>query len=147
MVILENKIAKMMGLWHPRNLQASKIFYMYTVTDYQNIIIKSLQVCFCYGLFLRPDRHSQMLLRCPLNASGWLVQSATLLKSHMIGRFIIQLMNLAMFCNICLVQWGLLVAIFTLKIAEICCNPPPHHPNKSPCGIDKMAGIQLAVSR
>ena len=40
---------------------------------------KCWQVCFFWGLFLRPVRHLQVLM-CPLNATSWLAQVTTLLE-------------------------------------------------------------------
>ena len=49
------------------------------LTNCQYITTKCWQVCFCWGLFLRPVRRPQVL-GCPLNATGWLVQATTLLE-------------------------------------------------------------------
>ena len=48
------------------------------LTNHQCTTANSSLVCFCWGLFLRPVKHSQVL-RCPLNNTGWLIQAATLL--------------------------------------------------------------------
>ena len=40
---------------------------------------KCWQVCFSWGLFLRPVRHPRVL-GCPLKATGWLLQAITLLE-------------------------------------------------------------------
>ena len=49
------------------------------LTNCQYTTAKCWWVCFCRGLFLRPVRH-QWVLRCPLSATGWLVQATTLLE-------------------------------------------------------------------
>ena len=49
------------------------------LTNYQYTTAKCWQVCFCWGLFLRPVRRPRVL-GCPLNASGCLVQATTLLE-------------------------------------------------------------------
>ena len=49
------------------------------LTNCQYTTAKCWQVCFCWGLFLRPVRRP-WVLGCPLNATGWLVQAATLLE-------------------------------------------------------------------
>ena len=49
------------------------------LTNCPNITTTSWPVCFLWGLFLRSVRHSRVL-RCTLNATGWFVQAATLLK-------------------------------------------------------------------
>ena len=49
------------------------------LTNYQYTTAKCWWVCFCWGLFLRPVR-CPWVLGCPLNATGWLVQAATLLE-------------------------------------------------------------------
>ena len=45
------------------------------------ITTKSWLVCFYWGLFLRPVRHS-WILKYQLSTTGWLVQAATLLVNH-----------------------------------------------------------------
>ena len=49
------------------------------LTNCQYTTAKCWQVCFCWGLFLRPVRRPRVL-GCPLNATGWLVQATTLLE-------------------------------------------------------------------
>ena len=49
------------------------------LTNYQYTTAKLWQICFCWGLFLRPIRRPQVL-GCTLNVTGWLVQAATLLE-------------------------------------------------------------------
>ena len=49
------------------------------LTNYQYTTAKCWQVCFYWGLFLRPVRRP-WVLGCPLNATGWLVQATTLLE-------------------------------------------------------------------
>ena len=49
------------------------------LTNYQYTTAKCWWVCFYWGLFLRSIRHP-WALGCPLNATGWLVQAATLLE-------------------------------------------------------------------
>ena len=49
------------------------------VTNCQYTTAKCWQVCFCWGLFLRPVRCLRAL-GCPLNATGRLVQTTTLLE-------------------------------------------------------------------
>ena len=44
-----------------------------------NTTATSWLVCFFWGLFLRPVRRPRVF-RCSLNATGWLVQAATMLK-------------------------------------------------------------------
>ena len=57
----------------PINSSISKL------TNYHSTTTKSWLVCFFWGLILRPVRRPWML-GCPLSATGWLVQAATLLK-------------------------------------------------------------------
>ena len=57
----------------PINRSTSKL------TNYHSTTAKSWLVCFFWGLFLRPVR-CLWVLGCPLSATGWLVQAATLLK-------------------------------------------------------------------
>ena len=52
---------------------------MNKLTNCQYTIAKCWQVCFCWGLFLRPVGRPRVL-GCPLNATGRLVQATTLLK-------------------------------------------------------------------
>ena len=52
---------------------------MNKLTNCQYTTAKCWQVCFCWGLFLRPVRRPRVL-GCPLNATGRLVQATTLLK-------------------------------------------------------------------
>ena len=52
---------------------------MNKLTNCQYTIAKCWQVCFCWGLFLRPVRRPRVL-GCPLNATGRLLQATTLLK-------------------------------------------------------------------
>ena len=68
------------------------------VTNCHNTTATSSLVCFFSGLFLRPVRHLQVL-RCSLNATGWLVQAATLLKLPP-DSFMMLAMVLAIFCDI-----------------------------------------------
>ena len=49
------------------------------ITNYQYTTAICWWVCFWWGLFLRPVRRPQVL-GCPLNATGRLVQAATLLE-------------------------------------------------------------------
>ena len=49
------------------------------LTIYQYTTAKCSWVCFCWGLFLRPVRRPRVF-GCPLNATGRLVQAATLLE-------------------------------------------------------------------
>ena len=49
------------------------------LTNCHNTTATSWLVCFFWGLFLRPVRRPRVL-GCSLNATGWLVQVATLLK-------------------------------------------------------------------
>ena len=49
------------------------------LTNYRYTSARSWQVCFCWGLFLRPVRYP-WVLGCWLNATGWLVQAAILLE-------------------------------------------------------------------
>ena len=49
------------------------------LTNCQYTTAKYWQVCFCWGLFLRPVRHPRVL-GCPLNATGWLEQATILLE-------------------------------------------------------------------
>ena len=49
------------------------------LTNCQYTSAKFWQVCFCWGLFLRPIK-CPWVLGCPLNATGWLVQATTLLE-------------------------------------------------------------------
>ena len=119
------------------------------LTNCQYTTAKCWQVCFCWGLFLRPVRHPRVL-GCPLNDIGWLVQETTLLeittplvddKGHE-------------FSYVCFmtvwVQWASLW--FHLEKfrahAAVCnlllCGSPPSTPYISACGVDKklskMAG-------
>ena len=108
-----------------------------------------------WGLFLRSVRHL-WVLGCPLNANGWLVQAATLLE---ITTWLVDDIGHGFsYINFCdsLSAIGLLVDHFTLKIAELSCNPPlrgsPPPPSSTPicaCGVDKSylkwREIQLAL--
>ena len=91
------------------------------LTKCQYTTAKCWHVCFCWGLFLRPIRCPQVL-RCPLNATGWLVQATTTLTTGLVD----DIGN--GFSYVCFVTvwvpWGLLVGHFTLKNAELTCNPP-----------------------
>ena len=49
------------------------------LSNYHNTTAKGSLVCFLWGLFLRPVRRPRVL-GWPLNATGWLVQAATLLE-------------------------------------------------------------------
>ena len=49
------------------------------LSNCQYTTAKCWQVCFCWGLFLRPVRRPRVL-GCPLNATGRLVQATTLLE-------------------------------------------------------------------
>ena len=49
------------------------------LTNCHNTTTTSWLVCFFWGLFLRPVRRPRVH-GCSLNATGWLVQAATLLK-------------------------------------------------------------------
>ena len=49
------------------------------LTNYQYRTAKCWWASFCWGLFLRPVRFP-WVLGCPLNATCWLVQAATLLN-------------------------------------------------------------------
>ena len=57
----------------------SMVSSIYKLTNCQYTTAKCWQVCFCWGLFLRPVRRPRVL-RCPLNVTGWLVQATTLLE-------------------------------------------------------------------
>ena len=49
------------------------------LTNCQYTTAKCWQVCFCWGLFLRPVRRP-WVFGCPMNATGRLVQATTLLE-------------------------------------------------------------------
>ena len=125
------------------------------LTNYHNTNAKIDRSAFFWG---RPLRYPQVL-RCPLNATGHLVQAATLLK---ITNWLIYLCSwcrprINLYFETLWVQWGFILGNFTLKMAELCYNlplcgyPPPStlHPYISACGIDKnnlkWPEIQLAV--
>ena len=55
-------------------------------TNRQYTTAKCWQVCFCWGLFVRPVRRPRVL-GCSLNATGWLVQVTTLRQVDDIGHW------------------------------------------------------------
>ena len=93
------------------------------LTNYQYTTAKCWQVCFCWGLFLRPVRPPRVL-GCPLDATGRLVQAPTLLEITI--RLVDDIDHWFSYqCFVTVwVQWGLLVGHFTSKNAELRCNPP-----------------------
>ena len=104
---------------------------IYTLTNYTTA--KCWWVCFCCGLFLRPIR-CLWVLRCPLNATGWPVQLATLLEIttrlvDYIGRGFSYILwqfecNLAFLWAIS--PWKLLSSAVTHHFVV------PHHPHPPP---------------
>ena len=110
------------------------------LTNCQYTTAKCWQVCFCWGLFLRPVRRPQML-RCPLNTTGRLVQATTLLEitmrlvddidpwfSYVVWQFE---------CNVAslwaISPWKMQSSAVTRHFMA----PPTIHPYISACGVDK----------
>ena len=120
------------------------------LTKCQYTTAKCWQVCFCWGLFLRPVRHPQVL-GCPLNATGCLVQATTLLE---ITTWLVN--DIGHGFSYVLWQFECSGGHFTMKNAELSCNlplhisppPPTLHPYISACGVDKklskMAGNSVS---
>ena len=125
------------------------------LTIYQYTTAKCWWVCFCWGLFLRPVR-CPWVLGCPLNATGWLVQAATLLE--IITRLVDDIGHRFSYilwqfeCNgaslWAISPWKLLSSAVARHVVA------PHHPTPSTpiisaCGVDKdylkWREIQLAM--
>ena len=101
------------------------------LTNYHNTTVKSWLVCFFWGLFLRLIRCPQVL-RCSLNATGQLVQVATLLKHHLthlwcrpwICPYFVKFWE----------QWSYILCHFTLKLLSFAVTRyfvATHHPTFS----------------
>ena len=65
--------------WHEERFSSSIDSSVNKLTNCHNTTATRWLVCFFWGLFLRRVRHPRVL-RCSLNATGWLIQVATLLK-------------------------------------------------------------------
>ena len=122
------------------------------LTNCQYTTANCWQVCFCWGLFLRPVRRPRVL-RCPLDVTGWLVQATTLLE--ITTRLVDDIGH-----GISYVLWQFecnrasLWAISSWKMQSLTVthhfvaphhpHPPPSTPYTSACGVDKklskMAG-------
>ena len=107
------------------------------LTNYHNTTAKRWQVYFSWGLFLKPFRCLRVL-KCSLNAIGWLVQADTLLK---ITTWLIHGVGYGVNYNYFMtfwVQWDLTLDHFTQKLLSFAVThhfmsthqPPPSTPIK-----------------
>ena len=108
------------------------------LTNCQYTTAECWQVCFCLGLFLRPVRRPWML-RCPLNATGWLVQAITLLEITTrlvddIGHGFSNVLRQFECAGASL--WS--ISPWKMQSLAVTCHfVTPHHPYISACGVDK----------
>ena len=124
------------------------------LTNHHNTTAKSWPACFFWGLFLRPVIRPRVL-GCPLILLVGLYRQSPCWKSSP-DSFMIRPWIFLCFVTFW-VQWGLILGHFTLKIAELHCNPPLRgyahhltlHPYISAYGVDKKQSkwweIQLAL--
>ena len=108
------------------------------LTNCQYTTAKCWQVCFCWGLFLRPVRCPRVLW-CTLNATGWLVQATPLLE--ITTRLVDDIGH-----GFSYVLWQFerngdsLWAILPWKMqssAVTCHFVAPYHPYINACGVEK----------